>query len=475
MHTEAQPKWWKGGRVGQAAGQAGMKFTEKVFTTYEAFEKIYNYRAALEKGLSPAKAGAIARRAGIPKPGVGGKWSLAMEVWYPWTRVHLQSMRATHDILRDPTLRKGFITRFMLTEAMPKMAKVAIGVGVASGAISWALGKHEDDPKDGVMAEFMRRASPYKMALDDTVPLYFYDSRTGKVHYLWEFKNGKSVPKHYEAVSFRLPASEDGRLWGSLLYSMMASTPWASEKLGKPGENMATSLGNWASNYMFPGVSPIITTTSALWSMIAKGVNPKDSYRNQPAANQELFDSGGMDRAQSIAGYVLNQAGSAGELAGVMAANFGILDERALNSLSTRLPGDYRTWTDKVPFLKTAVAHDNYAQYREEQISKLEEQRIRIKSRLLISPEVRSIYDFYYRNYTRKDKLSDSELGQLKVATEFVTRVWGKLGDPNRFYSQAAHAVGPDGSRQAKETFQRELNAASADLIAAFKYERMNP
>jgi len=204
-------------------------------------------------------------------------------------------------------------------------------------------------------------------------------------------------------------------------------------------------------------------------------VNPKDSYRNQPAANQELFDSGGMDRAQSIAGYVLNQAGSAGELAGVMAANFGILDERALNSLSTRLPGDYRTWTDKVPFLKTAVAHDNYAQYREEQISKLEEQRIRIKSRLLISPEVRSIYDFYYRNYTRKDKLSDSELGQLKVATEFVTRVWGKLGDPNRFYSQAAHAVGPDGSRQAKETFQRELNAASADLIAAFKYERMNP
>lgn len=452
-------------------GREAIKISEKAFTGYEAFEKIYNYKAALEKGLTPEQAGAIARRAGIPKPGVGGKWSLAMEVWFPWTRVHIQGTRATYDMLRDPTLRRGFATRFMLTEAAPRVAKVAIGAGVVAGALSWLIGDNEDKD-DGVMAEFFRRVSPYKMALDDTVPLYFYDARTGKVHYLWEFTSGKSIPKHYEAVSLRIPASEEGRLWGILLYNTMISAPGAKEKLSRPGEGFVSNLGNWAANYAAPGISPIIETGVNLKDMILLGRNPKDAYRNQPAANQGMFDAGGMDRAQAIAGYTLNQLGSVGELGGVMAANFGLLDERALNALSKRLPGDLRAWNERIPFIKTALSHDNYAQYREEKIPELEEQRIRAKARLAMPTEVRGLYDFYYRNLNRKDKLTQSEKFQFQAASAFVNNVWGDLPNTNSYYAKAAHAVSKDGSSAAKETLQRDLLNASAPHLTAFKNAR---
>lgn len=460
--------WWKGGEL----GRKGVEVSEKVFTGYEAFEKIYNYRAALEKGLSEAQATAIGRRAGIPKPGVGGKWSLAMEVWFPWTRVHIQGVRATYDMLRDPALRKGFAARFVLTEALPRVAKVAIGNGLVAGAISWLMRKDEDKT-DSVMAEVMRRVSPYKMALDDIVPLMLYDARKGEYHYFWNYQRGSDIPKHFEVVSLRLPASEEGRLWGVLLYNMMISTPGGKEALGRPGQGVVGNTGQWAVNYLAPGVSPIIETTDNLKDMILIGRNPIDPYRGQPAANPRLFDAGGVDRAQAVAGYTLNQLGSAGELAGVIAANFGLLDDRALNALNQRLATDKRPWDERVPFLRTAVAHDNYAQYRGEKTAALEEEKLRAKARLLISNETRALYDFYYRNIDRKEKLTDVEREQFDIAQDFVKNIWGTLtvdGHPNpdSFYSKAAHAVSKDGSRMAQETVRRDLDAAAAGHIANF-------
>jgi len=289
-----------------------------------------------------------------------------------------------------------------------------------------------------------------------------------------EFKNGKSVPSHYEAVSLRIPASEEGRLWGTLLYNSMMSAPGVHDKMGRPGDTLVSSLGGWAVNYMMPGVSPLITTASNLKDMVFQGRNPKDSYRNQPAANDKLFQAGGIERAQAIAGYTLNQLGSAGELAGVIAANFGLLDERALNAISTRMPGDYRAWNQKLPFLKTAISHDNYAQYRAEQIPKLEEQNVRAKARLVMSDSVRGLYDFYYQNLNRKAHLNPSELAQFEQATRFVQDLWGDLKERDKFYSRAAHAAGPDGSRQSRDTVRRQLDAAAAPTLASFKAERAN-
>lgn len=461
-------EWWQGGVVGREAA----KVTEKIFSGYEAFEKIVAYHAALEKGLTPAQATAIGRRAGIPKPGVSGKWSMGMEIFFPWTRVHIQGVRATWDILRDPNLNKGFAMRFALTEALPRIAKVAMGTGLAAGTIAWLM-RRDEDTSDTVMSEVMRRISPYKMALDDIVPLMFYDTRKGEYHYFWNYKRGADVPKHFEVVSLRLPASEEGRLWGVLLYNLMVSAPGAKDKLSRPGKGVIENTGEWIKNYLLPGMSPLIETPLDLQNMILLGRNPQDPYRGTPAANPKLFDAGGVDRAQAIAGYTLNQLGSPGELAGVLAANFGLLDERALNALNQRLATDKRPWDEKIPFLKTAVSHDNYATYRTEKAAQLVEDQLRAKARLLMSGETRALYDFYYKNVNRKEKLNENEQQQFDLASDFVRNIWGTLtieGEPNpdSFYSKAAHAVGEDGSRAAKETVKRDLDQAAAGHIANF-------
>lgn len=462
------PAWWKrGGEPGRKIGEG----FEKLFSGYEAFEKIYSYHAALAKGLTAEQATAIGRRSGIPKPGVGGKWSFAMEVFLPWTRVHIQGARATFDMLRDPNLRAGFATRFLLTEALPRVAKYAIATGVVTGGVMWLM-RDDEDKSDPVMPEVMRRVSPYKMALDDIVPLMLYDARKGDYHYFWDYTKGADIPKHFEVVSLRLPASEEGRLWGVLLYNLLISTPEGKEKAGRPGKGIVENVSEWAFNYMLPGVSPVIEWTGDAKEMLM-GRNPNDSYRGQPAMNPKLFDAGGVDRAQAIAGYTLNQLGSVGELGGVLAANLGLLDERALNSLSQRIATDKRSWEEKVPFLKTAVSHDNYGQYREEKGAELAEDRIRAKARLLMSGETRALYDFYYKNLNRKNKLSESESEQFELARDFVQNIWGTLttgGEPNpdSFYSKAAHAVSDDGSSQAKETVKRDLDNAAAGHIANF-------
>jgi hypothetical protein len=268
-------------------------------------------------------------------------------------------------------------------------------------------------------------------------------------------------------VSFRVPASEEGRLWGTLLYNTLISVPGAKEKLSRPGEDIFSNTAKWGANYLFPGVSPAITTTKNLEQMILEGKNPEDPYRGQPSANKQLFDAGGVDRAQAIAGYTLNELGGPGEIAAVMAMNFGVLDKRAGDALKKRLALDKTPLVERVPLAKNMFSFDNYADYRTQKIAELEEKQLRARARLVMSDSVRGLYDYYWRNSGRKD-LTPDDRRRLGAASYFVNRIWGDLQNPNSFYARAAHAAGPDGSNGAKATVKRDLDAASAAVLARF-------
>lgn len=459
----AQPKWWSGGRAGRKVYEAA----EKIFTTYEAFEKIYNYRAAIAKGLPEEKALAVMRRSGIPKPGVGGHFTNPMEVFFPWTRIHLQGMRASFDTWRDPRLGDGSKARFAATELAPRILKIGIATGVISGSIPWLIRKDEDK-KDPVMPEVFRRISPYKMALDDVVPLMFHDPRTGQYHFFNEYKSGTEVPKHLEVVSLRIPASEEGRMWGPLLYGLLANSPNIQEQAGKPGEGMMSSAANWAKNYMAPGISPAIETSKALFDMIGRGKNPEDPYRGQPSANRQMFDAGGGARAEAIAGYTLNQMGGPGEIAGVLAMNFGLLDDRAMSALSQRLKGDHAPLAQKLPIIKSMLAFDNYGEYRGEKNAELTDAKVRAQAKLIMSEQASQLYSFYYRNVRRKDKLDAADQIRFNIASTFVNNIFGDMKTDGSFYNRAVHVV-TEGSRQARETFKLDLDTASAGLYATFE------
>jgi hypothetical protein len=451
--------------------------TDKSFTAYEAFEKIYNFQAALEAGHDVQTARGVARRAGIVNPGVAGKWSFLMEIFYPWTRIRLQGLRVTYQMLRDPRFRDGYMARFGMSEALPRMLKVAIASGIIGGLVKWLL-PGDDDENDTVMAEVMRRISPYKMALDDLVPLMFFDPRTGSYIPFWTFKKGSEIPDHFEVISFRIPASEEGITWGTFLYHALASAPGLHDQIGQPDKGWMHTMGSWAGDYLAPGLNPAITTLENTMVMIGTGENPEDPYTMHPSANEQMFDAGGMERAQAIAGYVMNELGGPGVLAGIMAANFGLMDERALNAFSKRLESDKKSWIESIPFSSTAFSFDNYAKYRTERLSQVEEDKLRAGARLLMPPRLKSMYDFYYRNSRRKDKLSDNELAQLEVASAWVRDVWGTLtiqGDPNpdSWYSKAGAAM--NGSRQAKTTFKRDIEAVSAEFVEEFEAIRSAP
>lgn len=463
LHGEKWP-WWKGGKPGKAA----FEVAEKVFTGYEAFEKIQNYLAAKARGATEEQATAIGRRAGIPKPGVGGHLSLATEVMLPWARVHIQGIRSTLDFLRDPTYRKGFVTRFAMTEALPRILKVGIASGVIAGGVKWLL-SDDEDKNDTVMAEVFRRVSPYKMALDDVVPLMLFDPRTGSYHYFNDFKSGSEIPKHYEVVSFRIPSSEEGRLWGTLLYNTLSSIPGAKEKVARPGTDLMSNVGDWAKNNLSVGISPAIETSGNLYQMIALGRNPEDSFRGQPAANQRLFDAGGVERAQAIAGYTLNQLGGPGEIAAVMAMNAGILDKRATDALKKRIASDKTPLPERLPLAKNMFSYDNYASFREQKQADIADQQLRAKARLVMSENVQALYDFYYKNVKHHDKLQGGDQIRYRIASAFVSQIWGDLKNPNSFYARAAHAVGPDGSKMARETVRRDLDQALSGAMIEFQ------
>jgi hypothetical protein len=113
-------------------------------------------------------------------------------------------------------------------------------------------------------------------------------------------------------------------------------------------------------------------------------------------------------------------------------------------------------------------AYDNYARFREQKQADLAEEQLRAKSRLVMSDDVRAMYDFYYRNLKHKHELKGDDVRRFEIASIFVNDIWGKLNERGSFYSKAAHAVGPDGSRGARETVKRDLDAASARLLLRF-------
>jgi hypothetical protein len=441
------------------------KTAEKAFAGYEAYEKIINFYAAKANGLSTEESLALMRRGGIPKPGVGGQFSGVMELAMPWTRVHIQGLRATLDKLRDPKIGKAFAIRLVAYELAPRLFKLAAGIGVISAMLSaMGFGGDDDDP---VMAEVYKRVSPYKMALDDMIPFTLFDPRTGTYHSFDEYTKGSQIPKHFEVVSVRIPSSEEGRLWGPLLYNVMSTIPGAREELAKPGETMSSSFGNWFINSMLPGATPLYKIPANLFDLIINGKNPTDDYRGQPVANPLLFKAGGWARTQAIAGYLMNQGGFVGEIAGEIATNLG-MDKRATMAGSRREATDVMPFAQNIPVVKGMLSYDNYAEYRDKKNEQLKEEGIRSNAKMLLSPEAQSLYDFYYQNTKQKDKLSGEDKAKYAVASKFVNQVWGDMKKDNSFYAKASHAVGPDGTSAEREAVKTQLNAAAQPYVNAF-------
>lgn len=449
--------------------------TDRIFTGYEAFEKIANYQAALKAGWDPETAAAIARRGGIPNPGVVGKWSIPMEIMFPWTRVRFQGIRVASNMMRDPRFRKGYLARFMLTEAAPRMAKVALALAVINKGLSWLI-QSDEDPEDSVSAEVFKRISPYKMALDDVIPFALFDTLTGKYHYFWEYKRGKDIPRHFEVISVRIPSSEEGQTFGTMLYGLMSAPGPAAAVAGQPGQGFTENLSNWGLNHIAPQINPAATTGINLIQMIGRGVNPPDLFRNRPTANPQLFDAGGLDRAEAIAGYTLNSLGGPGEIAAVLAANAGILDAKALDALKSRLSGEKRTLDEWVPAAGAVFSHDNYADYRDRRNTELQEKQDRAKAKGLMSRDARALYEFFWSKQDKQERLSLKEKQMFKIASYFVKDLWGEVNKDvvqqnvpgYLFYNQAMQAVGPKGSRQRRATVRRDLDTAAADAIQMF-------
>lgn len=446
----------------------GVEKLNRVFTVLEVLEKIQAYKMAINapgEKYTKSEAEAIARRAGIPKPGVGGHWSIPLEIFLPWTRVHLQGARVDWELVRDPKKRGGFITRFAALELAPRAFKYAIAVGVMKGLLSQILGDDED-PEDPVMAEVYKRISPYKMALDNTVPLALYDPRTGKRYMFWEFKSGASIPKHYEVMSFRIPSSEEGRLWGTLFYNMLTTIgPSGAERAGA---TFPSEMVGWMKNYFLPGVSPVIETAGATFEMLG-GKNPDDPYRGGPSANKQLFDAGwGEGRGQAIFGYLMNQAGGWGQMVATVGVITGAFDPRVRDQLKKRLSDDKTPLTDWFALSRSAITYDNYSSFREEKGANVMEEQIRAKSKMVMSQDVQDLYNFYWRNNDRKDRLDAVDYGRLQAAREFVTKVWGKLDDPDSYYNKAAYAV-TEGSKENRRTVMESMDHAAEPYIAVFK------
>ncbi len=134
-----------------------------------------------------------------------------------------------------------------------------------------------------------------------------------------------------------------------------------------------------------------------------------------------------------------------------------------------------RPWYEKVPFSGSVLSHDNYAQYRDEKTQKLDEEMFRARAKMVMSPDIKVIYDFFWRNKDRQKKLDTVDAMRYEIAAEFMKDIWGKLKDnkgepdPDSFYSKVLHAVGPDGSKQAKATVKRNLEQASQIYVNLFK------
>lgn len=478
---------WTRSRVKRALD----RFTH-ISSAYEAYEKIMNYRTAKDaRKLSEEAAQAVARRAGIPKPGVGGKsrlLNMAIETLFTWSRVSIQGELANYDVLRDPSLGGGYARRVVFTELLPRIAMVAVGAGI----VKMLLDDDDDElGAAGVYAEAIRRASPYKMALDTTFPLCFYDPRTGEYHAFSEFISHTEIPAHYETVSARVPSSEEGRVWGPLVYNMLANN---TKELGKPGEGTVSSLGNWATETAVPGLNPLLSLGNDLFDMTVRGRNPQDEFTQGPVANPLLFDAGwGEGRGEAIAGAALQRTGGIGDMLGSLLTGTGAVDPRAVKASSRRGESDDQPLAELIPLVKGMVSYDNAVPGREAKLERLESDQAKAAAKLVMPTAAKEMYDFYYHHLKSKDQLDPYDRIRFNAASVFVNDIWGdatskgdtlntvqgyrrsdgslKIVEPT-LHGRALWAVSNDASSEARDSLSHDIEQAAAPLLEVFKNPR---
>lgn len=439
------------GKKTNVLGRA-VEFMKGLTAGYEAFEKIQNYRAAMMKFKDADLAGEIARRGGIPKPGVAGKSSWMIEMAFPWTRVAVQGMRSSRDLAMDPRTRKGYMARHVLFELMPRLINVAI----ASGIAAYLIGDDDDDEKDdvavnlpwtekpvnlSVLQQAFMRMSPNKLGMGDMIPVGFYDPATGELHDMSEYDSGADVPASFEVRSIRMPASEEGRIFGSALYSFLAHLPfekWSDEleNIGRPGTNPVTAAANAIGSTAIPSISPVVNTVKYAAMGAIAGQNPTDEFRGSLVFNERAFDAGGAQRAWAITAGLMNQFGNAGQLTGravLEAANeLGVESADPKLALGTSRYG----FADKPPFsegnpLSAMFAHDNYGQIRTELERKEDKMDDRKQAKSNMSGEAAQVYDYYYkyRDNLKPGELDETQVRRLQQASGFV-RTWDKQVRP---------------------------------------------
>lgn len=418
-------------------------------SAYEGYEKIMNYAVALaHPELTERAARAVAVRSGIPKPGVTGRnktASLTIETIAPFTRVSTQGEVSNLDILRDPNLGKGYGARLIFSEAIPRLFNIGVGAGIIA-ALAKAISGDDDKNKDkkkpigvlGAYAEGVKRSSPYKQALDNVFPMGFYDARTGKHSFFWEHRNDTEIPENLEAVSLRIPSSEEGRIWGPLLYNMLANR---TEDLGDPNSTPLSDAGKWATGTLFPGINPIAKLTwDAGYKMAIEGENPDDDFTHYPMANPLLFDGGwGNGRGQAIVGSVLDRTGGVGQGLGRVAVWSDLIDDRATKPSSRRVSSDKVPMGEKIPLIGSYLTYDNAAPTREQRALAEKSSKARTEAKLMMNKEAAEMYSYYYRYTKRKGNMDKYDKIRYDAAKEFVHKVWGDAMQSSKDDSGVQH------------------------------------
>jgi len=435
---------------------------EKLSAILESQQKIQAYLATNSKTGNPALSTAVARRAGIPNPGVYGQYSQAFEMIFPWTRVMVQGLRSSLNVARDPELGKAFLARTMITEMIPRIAMYAI----ASGLISrWLTGGDDDDEDTSplaTLAEFFRRTSPYKMAIDNLVPLGWYDPDTGEYHPLTATfgKRPSEIPQQWQAWSLRMPSSEEGKMWGGLLWNILSGT---SEKIAMPGKGVIENAGNWLAGNSVQ-LSPAFEVAQQQFELWIQGRNSIDSFRNMPVANPDMYEAGGMYRVQANVGALFNQFSDLGGLFGGISQMLG-LDPRALDSGKVRpgIPAALKSLPLRV------FSFDNYAAYRGSRAESIETEQNAAKARMMMSGNVRALYDFYFRNLSRQDELTPTDKRRFEAARGWKTHVWKDKRHPSSYSTKTLQAAAQKNNKGQIATLTRDLDTVSQPYVSRFQ------
>lgn len=439
---------------------------EQVSAAMEAIPKIQTYYAGLQSGMTPEQSAAFARRAGIPNPTVGGKWSSFLEAFFPWTRVHLQGIRTTVDVSRDPKFNKAFFARVLAFEMTPRLVRLAIGAGLVS--LLFQKDRKDDKSWTATLGEHFRRSSPYKNALDNLIPVGWRDPRTGKFIPLKDTFGMKAseIPVHWEAVSYRMPSSEEGKLWGSFLWNALSGM---SKDLSRAGKGPVENVGDWVLSQALPGVNPTFGIAQRQYSLWLQGRNPVDPFRGQPVANEELYKAGGINRVEANFGAMINELGDAGKVVAFVANSLG-MDPRATSPLSRTQ--EKPAAISQLPLTSAMFSFDNYARFRDEKNAELDEQKYGARARLLLSPEVRGLYDYYVSNAGHQKTMDDVERQKFYIARSWHSNVWGDRTQPARMYARALSAVMPDGSSDARDTVKRDIATLSKAYVDQFNLQK---